>query len=179
MDARPFLASDNPVIAGLLAQMKAEGVMLDATTSLYGRLSAQAAADAKAKPRLCSGAMSDALVRQAWMAGVEITAGTDWVAPFDDPWPTLFQELAALQRLGMPPAAVLRAATLNGARAAGQEAEMGAVATGKLADLIVTGRDPTRDVDNLKSLELTIKRGREYPRTAFRPLARDDLGDPE
>ena len=105
--------------------------------------------------------MSDALTRQAWKAGVEITAGTDWVAPYDDPWPTLHHELAALVKLGMPPAQVIRAATLNGARAAGQDADMGSIQAGKLANLIVVARDPTADIEALKTLELTVKRGQE------------------
>jgi imidazolonepropionase-like amidohydrolase len=179
MDAAPFLKSDNPVIGDLFARMKAQGVMLDATTSTYEQASARLARNPKSRPPLCSGAMSDALVRQAWKAGVQITAGTDWMAPWSDPWPTLYHELAALQALGMPAREVIRAATLNGARAAGQEAQLGSVAPGKLADLIVTAKDPTADVANLKTLELTIKRGREYPRSAFRPLTRADLEDAE
>jgi imidazolonepropionase-like amidohydrolase len=179
MDATPFLKGDNPVIAGLLARMKAQGTMLDATTSIYEQASARVAADPKAKPPLCSGAMSDALVRQAWKAGVEITTGTDWVAPWNDRWPTLYHELAALQALGMSAAEVIHAATLNGARAAGQEADLGSVQAGKLADLIVTARDPTLDVANLKTLELTIKRGREYPRAAFRPPTAAEMEDVE
>jgi imidazolonepropionase-like amidohydrolase len=177
MDATPFLAGDNPVIAGLVARMAAQGTMLDATTSIYGHYSALAAADPKARKPLCSGEMSDALTRQAWRAGVEITTGTDWVAPHDDPWPTLHHELAALVKLGMPPAQVIRAATLNGARAAGQDADMGSIQAGKLANLIVVARDPTADIEALKTLELTVKRGREYRRTDFKPLTKEELAD--
>jgi imidazolonepropionase-like amidohydrolase len=179
MDAGPFLAGDNPVIAGLLKTMVAQGTMLDATTSIYAKASAEAAANPRAKKPLCSGEMSDALVRQAWKAGVEISAGTDWVAPYDDPWPTLHHELAALVKLGMPPVQVIRAATLNGARAAGQEADMGSIQAGKLANLIVVGKDPTADIAALKSLELTVKRGREYRRADFKPLTKADMEDAE
>lgn len=179
MDAAPFLAGDNPVIAGLLKTMVAQGTMLDATTSLYSHLDALAAADPGRKPPLCSGPMSAALVRQAWKAGVEIAAGTDWVAPYDDPWPTLHHELAALVTLGMPPAQVIRAATLNGARAAGQADDMGSVQAGKLANLIVVAKDPTADIAALKTLELTIKRGREYRRADFKPLTKQEMDDAE
>ena len=123
--------------------------------------------------------MSDAIVRQAWQAGVEVSAGTDWVAPYDDPWPTLHHELAPLVKLGTPPAQVIRAATLNGARAAGQADDMGSVQAGKLANLIVVTKDPTVDIENLKSLELTIKRGREYRRADFVPLTKDEMADRE
>ena len=175
MDPAPFLAGDNPVIARLLAQMKAKGTLLDATTGLYALLERTAAANPNARKPLCTGAMSDALVRQAWKAGVQITTGTDHVAGADDPWPTVHQELMALAKLGMPPAEVIKAATLNGARAAGQANDMGSVQAGKLANLIVTAKDPTADIANLRTLELTIKRGREYPRADFKGLAPDEL----
>ncbi|MFZ5719138.1 MAG: amidohydrolase family protein [Pseudomonadota bacterium] len=177
MDASPFLGADNPVVALLLQQMKARGIILDATTSIYAHHDALAAANPAMKKPLCSGPMSAALTRQAWQAGVAISAGTDWVAPYDDPWPTLHHELAALAKLGMPPLEVIRAATETAARAAGASDEMGVVAPGKLANLIVTTADPSADIENLKSLELVVKRGREYRRADFEPLAKGDLED--
>ena len=177
MDPAPFLKSDNPDVARVLATMKANGTMLDATTSIYAHIEAEAAKDPKARKPLCTGAMSDALVRQAWKAGIELSTGTDWVAPYDDPWPTLHHELAALVKLGMPPAEVIRAATLNGARAAGQADQIGSIQAGKLANLIVLAKDPTADIANLKTLNFTVKRGREYRRADFKPLTKDELAD--
>ena len=180
MDPTPFLGADNPVIGRLYDTMKAQGTILDATVSIYGEAQDRArAANPKARPALCSGAMASALTRQAWRAGVPITTGTDWQAPWDDPWPTVSHEFAALAKLGMPPAEIIHSATEVGARAAGQAADMGVVAPGKLANLIVLTRDPTADIENLKSLELTIKRGRPYPRAQFKPLAKGDIEDDE
>ncbi|HEY0650488.1 amidohydrolase family protein [Phenylobacterium sp.] len=173
MDAAPFLAADNPTVGALLQQMKAAGIVLDATTSIYGQRRPGG------RPGLCSGAMSEALTRQAFKAGVTISAGTDWVAPYDDPWPTLHKEMAALARAGLPLGEVIKAATLNGARAAGAEAETGSIQVGKLANLIVLAKDPTADLANLQTLELTIKRGREYRRADFVPLTKADLQEAE
>jgi imidazolonepropionase-like amidohydrolase len=177
MDPKPFLGADNPVIGRLYATMLAQGTILDATVSIYERQEAARAANAKLKPALCSGPMAAALTRQAWKAGVPITTGTDWIAPASDPWPTVEHEFASLAKLGMSPAEVLRAATLTGAEAAGQAADMGTIAPGKLANLIVLAKDPLADVANLKSLELTIKRGRAYRRADFKPLAKGDIED--
>ncbi len=178
MAPAPFLGADNPVIARLYETMKRQGTILDATVSIYGEYADRArAANPKAKPALCSGPMAAALTRQAFKAGVPITTGTDWQAPWDDPWPTVEHEFKALVALGMPTAAVIHAATQVGARAAGQEKDMGTVAPGKLANLIVLTRDPLADIENLKSLELTVKRGRPYPRVDFKPLAKGDLED--
>jgi len=179
MDPAPFLKADNPVVGRLVGQMKDQGIMLDPTTSLYAHIEAEAARNSKARKPLCTGAMSDALTLQAWKAGVEISTGTDWVAPYDDLWPTLHHELAALVKLGMPPAAVIRAATLNGARAAGQADETGSIQAGKLANLIVLAKDPTADIANLETLELTVKRGREYRRADFKPLTQAEMEDAE
>ena len=180
MDPTPFLGADNPVVGRLYATMKAQGTILDATVSIYGELQDRnLAANPKARPSLCSGPMAAALTRQAWRAGVPITTGTDWQAPWDDPWPTVSHEFAALAKLGMPPSDIIHAATEVGARAAGQAADMGTIAAGKLANLIVVTRNPLDDIENLKSLELTVKRGRPYPRAAFKPLAKGDIEDDE
>ncbi|HEY2358242.1 MAG TPA: amidohydrolase family protein [Phenylobacterium sp.] len=178
MDAAPFLAADNPTIGALAATMKRQGTILDATVSIYGEYRDRTrAANPKAKPALCSGAMAAALTRQAWRSGVDISTGTDWIAPWQDRWPTVHHEFAALVGLGMSPAEVIHAATLVGARAAGHEAEMGSIAPGKLANLIVLTRNPLTDIENLKSLETTVKRGRAYSRADFKPLTKQDLED--
>ena len=179
MDAAPFLAADNPVIARLYETMKAQGTILDATVSIYEEQERQRAKNPRMKPALCSAAMAAALTRQAVRAGVPVTTGTDWQASWREPWPTVYQEFDALARLGMTPAQVIHSATEIGARAAGQEADMGTIAPGKLADMIVTAKDPLADIGNLKTLETTIKRGRSYPRADFKPLVKGDIGDDE
>lgn len=169
----PFLAADNPAVEALLQKMKAAGIVLDATTSIYQQ------ARPGGRPGLCSGAMSEALARQAYKAGVTISAGTDWVAPYDDPWPTLHKEMAALAKAGLPLNEVIKAATLNGARAAGAEDEVGTIQAGKLANLIVLAKDPTADLENIKTLEFTVKRGREYRRVDFTPLTKAEMEEAE
>jgi len=179
MDPAPFLAADNQVIARLYETMKAQGTILDATVSIYEEQERLRARNPKMKPALCSGGMAAALTRQAVRAGAPVTTGTDWQAPWSDVWPTVYHEFAALVRLGMTPAQVIHAATEVGARAAGQDADMGTIAPGKLADMVVVAKDPLGNIENLKSLETTIKRGRAYPRAAFKPLVKGDIGDDE
>ena len=173
MDDKPFLAADNPRVEGVLQQMKAAGIVLDATTSIYAQ------ARPGGSPGLCSAAMSEALTRQAFKAGVTISAGTDWFAPWDDPWPTVHREMAALARAGLPLGEVIKAATLNGARAAGNADEAGSIQAGKLANLIVLAKDPTADLAHLQTLQLTVKRGREYRRADFVPLTKAEVEEAE
>jgi imidazolonepropionase-like amidohydrolase len=154
---------DNPVTAALFADMAARGTVLDATLHVYREV--EAAAKEQHKPPLCTVALAAKITNQAYRAGVTISADTDAHTDPGDPWPALFDELELLNRAaGLPPMAVVQAATLNGAKAAGQQQEMGTVETGKLANLVVLTRNPLQDVRNFRSVVLTVKRGRQFPR---------------
>ena len=65
--------------------------------------------------------------------------------------------------------AVLEAATRTGAKAMGKEQEMGGIVPGKLANMAVLSRNPLDDVHNFRSVVLTVKRGRQFPRNEFTP----------
>jgi hypothetical protein len=178
LDPKPFATGDNPVMAKLFARMAAQGTILDPTVRVYEEDAARAAKDPKGRPPLCPGDLGAKLTAQAFRAGVTLTTGTDGIAPASDPWPTVYDEIFLMVRkVGLTPAQALKAATLNGAKAAGQAADMGEVAPGKLANFIVLAKDPLADIENLKSLELTVKRGRAYARTEFRPPTEDELKD--
>jgi imidazolonepropionase-like amidohydrolase len=179
VDLGPLRAGDNPTLARLFAVMAKRGVILDATVWTYG---APPSVGPSSTPPLTPGGCDDivggAITGQAYRAGVQISTGTDNVAPWTDPWPDLFHELLELRdRADMPPAAVLRSATLVGARAAGQEREMGSLEPGKLANMVVLAKNPLSSIDNLKTVVMTVKRGRAFLRDDFRPLREDDITD--
>ena len=97
---------------------------------------------------------------------------------WDDPWPDVFHEIDLLvHQVHMSPPDVIRSATEISARAAGQERDMGTIAPGKLANMIVLAKDPIKDIDNLRSIEMTIKRGARFKRTDFKPLTKEDIQD--
>jgi imidazolonepropionase-like amidohydrolase len=56
---------------------------------------------------------------------------------------------------------------------------MGTVAPGKLANLIVLAKNPLEDIGNVRSITLAIKRGREYPRSGYRPITKEEAADSE
>jgi imidazolonepropionase-like amidohydrolase len=169
VDASLF-ASDNPVMSQLFAAMKQRGTILDATVHVYREV--EAAARKSGKPPLCTVALAGKLTNQAYRAGVRISTGTDGDTPLTDPLPSLFDEFELLAREGkMTPADVIRAATINGATAAGQDNDMGSIEVGKLANLVVLTRNPLEDVAALRSVELTVKRGRQFRRADYRPPA--------
>jgi imidazolonepropionase-like amidohydrolase len=158
---------DNPVMAKLFADMARRGTVLDATVHVYREV--EAAAKAQGKPPLCTIALAGKLTNQAYRSGVTISAGTDADTPPKDPLPALFDELELLHDVaGLPSMAVVQAATLNGAKAAGQEKEMGTIEAGKLANFAVLAKNPLEDVRNFRSVVLTVKRGRAFPREDYR-----------
>lgn len=171
---------DNPVMAGLFREMVKRGTILDATGRVYLEDDARAKAHPGGRPPLCSADLAARLVDQAHRAGVQISTGTDGVADAGSQWPELYDELVFLARNArMPAAEVIRSATLVGARAAGQEKDMGTIAPGKLANLIVLAKNPLDDIGNIRSITLTVKRGHAFPRADFRPIAKDEMGDEE
>jgi len=173
-----FRSGRNPVLAPLFADMTRRGTILDATIWTYGPATAASTTMPPLPPGSCDDAVGGAIAGQAFRAGVAISAGTDNVSPSSDPWPELFHELDELAgKAGMPTSAVLTAATLTGARAAGQERDMGSIEPGKLANLVVLARNPLDDLANLKSVVMTVKRGRAFERRAFVPLVPADITD--
>ncbi|WP_428936270.1 amidohydrolase family protein [Streptomyces sp. ACT015] len=147
----------------LFARMRERGVILDATAALWS--SAELAGDERAESNT---ELAVALTAQAHRAGVELATGTDHETPPGDPFPALYDELAFLvRRCGIPERDVLRSATLVGARGAGVGHLTGSVEPGKLADLAVFARDPLADIDHLRTITLTVKRGRRLPRADF------------
>jgi imidazolonepropionase-like amidohydrolase len=178
IDPLAFAGDRNQVMAGLFARMKAQGTILDPTLHVYAEDARRFAKTAKGKPPMCDLDLAAALTHQAFEAGVPLSTGTDGFAPASDPWPTVYDEIALLvDQAGLTPAQAIHAATEVGARAAAQEKDMGTVTPGKLANLTVFARDPTADIANLKSLELTVKRGRTWPRANFKPLTDKELED--
>ena len=164
VDAKLF-QDDNPVMAKLFAEMARRGTILDATLNVYPK--AEDVAKLK-KPPHCTVELSGKLTNQAWRSGVTITTGTDGETPGEEPWPALFDEFELLHdKAGMPASAVIAAATLNGAKAAGQEKAMGTIEPGKLANMVVLSKNPLEDVRNMRSVTLTVKRGKQFPRADY------------
>jgi len=178
IDPAAFTGGPNPVMAGLFARMKAQGTILDPTLRVYAEDAERFAKNPKGRAPFCDLHLAASLTRQAFRAGVPLSTGTDGIAPASDPWPTVYDELRLLiDKTGLTPSEAIHAATEVGARAAAQGADMGTIAPGKLANMLVLARDPTTDIENLKSLETTIKRGRAYPRAEFHPPTEAELRD--
>jgi imidazolonepropionase-like amidohydrolase len=69
------------------------------------------------------------------------------------------EELLSLQEAGLTPTEVISAATLNAAQALGKQNEIGTLEPGKVADILVTARDPLQDLHNLASVKGVLFKG--------------------
>jgi imidazolonepropionase-like amidohydrolase len=100
-----------------------------------------------------------ASIRRALEIGVKIVAGTD---AGGHGHPANAGELECLVKSGMTPMQALQAATGWAAECLGQEEELGTLAPGKLADLIVVDGDPLADIEMLRDprrIALVVKDG--------------------
>jgi cytosine/adenosine deaminase-related metal-dependent hydrolase len=105
-------------------------------------------------------------------AGVPIGAGTDTPIGFAAPGYSLHSELEMLVRAGLSPLEALEAATVQPARFFGVAAEMGAVAEGYLADLVLLGADPLADITNTRTVEAVVSKGELLTREELDALVR-------
>lgn len=175
LDEAGLLEGDDPAIARVVADMARRGIILDATVRIYAVQERAREADPTRRAGLCSAALSYAMARQAYRAGVPIAAGTDGETPWDDAFPALHEELELLQNeVNMAPLDVIRAATLTAAQAMGQGDEMGLIAPGRLANLVFTRADPSADVANLRTVAFTVRRGLEFQRNAYPAIRADE-----
>ena len=92
-------------------------------------------------------------------AGIPIAMGTDAGNPLTLHGPSVYAEMEAMQASGLTPMQVLVASTQGGARAMGAEKKTGTIETGKDADLLVVGADPTADVANLRKVKFVARAG--------------------
>jgi imidazolonepropionase-like amidohydrolase len=106
------------------------------------------------------------MVKALYDAGITIVAGTDCTAGF-----CLHRELELYSQAGIPNAQILRIATYVPAQVMHREDRLGAIAPGKLADLILVDGDPVADIAALRRVALVMKNGVIYdPKAVARAI---------
>ena len=94
-------------------------------------------------------------------SGVTIIVGTDSGIPLNFHFDSTWRELKTMVDLGMPPMDAIRAATYWPAQLLKQP-NLGTVAAGKLADVIVVDGDPLTDMTALRNIVHVVKNGKVY-----------------
>jgi len=103
--------------------------------------------------------------------GVRLATGTD-AAEFPG---AIHFELEDLVAAGLTPLEAIAAATGGAARVLGAEDDVGTIAVGKHADLILLDGDPLEDIRNTRRISQVIKGGRVVDRAALMQRARDQF----
>lgn len=91
-------------------------------------------------------------VKMAYDRGILLLAGTDSG--------NLHAEMQHYADAGIPTHAVIKAATINGAKWLGKENDFGTIEVGKRADLVLIDGNPLNDMKDIEKVALVIKQGR-------------------
>jgi imidazolonepropionase-like amidohydrolase len=168
IDLAAIARDGHPQLDVLYQVMRERGTILDATAGLYAWLAGQADDDEALARAQANGDVSARITADAYRAGVEVSAGTDYENDPADPFPSLYNELAFLvQRCGMTAEEALRSGTVVGAASMGTQDTMGTVEAGKLANFAVLADDPRTDIGHLRGVRLVVKRGHRFEREAY------------
>ena len=157
---RAFVIPTLVTFASACGRLEAPALAADTSITPYlsarWRTSLTMTASWPSRPPACAG--TDAGIRQLVAARVPILAGTDAPIPGTTYGASLHAELELLVRVGVPPEAALRAATLESARAFRLD-DRGAIRSGLRADLVLVDGDPTRDIFATRRIVGVWKRG--------------------
>jgi hypothetical protein len=102
------------------------------------------------------------MVRHLHESGVRIVAGTDGFAGFSLP-----RELELYASAGIPAAEVLQIATIGAASVARLADDVGTVAAGKRADLVLVDGNPAARISDVRKVSLVVKNGAVFDPAAL------------
>jgi imidazolonepropionase-like amidohydrolase len=91
------------------------------------------------------------------LAGPDPTGRGDVLPGFGDQ-----REIELLVEAGFSPVEAIKIATLNGAVYMGKDKQIGSIAAGKNADLVVIKGDPSKQVSDIENVEIVFKDGVGY-----------------
>ncbi len=94
------------------------------------------------------------MVKKLYDNGITIVAGTDLGKGY-----SLHRELEIYNQAGIPAPEVLQMATLTAAKVMKRDGELGSIAPGKLADMILVNGEPAKNISDIRKIDTVIKGG--------------------
>ncbi|TMQ63801.1 MAG: amidohydrolase, partial [Candidatus Eisenbacteria bacterium] len=113
-----------------------------------------------------------AVIRALYEGGAGLLLGSDTPGRFRVPGYALIEEMRAMRAAGLPPAAILAAATRNAAACIDRSNEIGTIEIGKRADLVLLNANPLEDIENVGSRSGVMLRGAWYRSQELEEMAR-------
>lgn len=120
-----------------------------------------------------------AIMERAFMqAGGLLVSGTDPAVPSagviagysND------RQLELMVNYGFTPLEAIRVSTLNGAIYLGRDHQIGSIATGKQADLLIVTGDPSKNISDIRNVVVVFKQGIGYDPEKLRASVRGKVG---
>jgi len=103
------------------------------------------------------------MVKKLYDSGITEVAGTDLGKGY-----SLHRELEIYNGAGIPAPQVLQMATLTAAQVMKRDSDLGSIAPGKLADLILVNGDPTTNISDIRKIDVVVKGGAVmYPKELY------------
>lgn len=161
----------NHVTDEQLKQMREKGIFFDLTPTFYGGFYLRIAepvivmSPSSRAASVSSAARTnqryDQLVQRILKSGVKFSAGSDmcWFYPEKTRGQATAITFVNLRDAGMPALDVIRAVTTNAAEMLGWQDRVGAIESGKFADLIAVAGDPVADIHELEHVRFVMKGG--------------------
>jgi imidazolonepropionase-like amidohydrolase len=104
------------------------------------------------------------MLKKLYDGGVQIVAGTDEGSGY-----ALDRELEIYVQSGLPAPDVLSMATYQAAKLMKRDNDLGSVAAGKLADLILVDGDPAKQISDIRKVDVVVKGGAMYKPSELYP----------
>lgn len=98
-------------------------------------------------------------------AGVPLMVGTDLMVPGIIPGYSVHEEMVIWQEAAIPPADILRSATIVPAKFMGLGDRLGSISEGKTASIVLVRANPLEDISNAQQIESVFLRGQYFSRT--------------
>jgi imidazolonepropionase-like amidohydrolase len=98
-------------------------------------------------------------IKKLYDAGITIAVATDAGNPGTFHGISIYDEMEAMQKAGIPTNDLIAMATKNGAMAMDRSADIGTLEKGKMADLIILANDPSKDISNMRSITHVMRGG--------------------
>jgi imidazolonepropionase-like amidohydrolase len=117
------------------------------------------------------------ITRQLYQAELVLLVGSDSGMLLSPHGLATHKEMELMQQSGLPTIAVLRAATINAAKALGKESALGQVAIGYNADLILSEYNPLENLNTLQQPDAVVKHGRLFPKAELEQLRKKAIDE--
>jgi imidazolonepropionase-like amidohydrolase/ABC-type multidrug transport system permease subunit len=165
MDAMQAMATSNmaPLERTLVEQIGPPKLLEQTKQIISAPAFAQARAAVSGAPFRLEIAKQNAAA--AWRAGVTLVTGTDAGNLLVIHGPGIHRELQLLVEAGVPPAAALQAATINGAKLLRAENRLGQVKKGFEASLLLIDGSPVQDISATERISAVFFKGERISRS--------------